>query len=449
MKINRAYKTKLSLTRNQKRYLEQCGRVARTAFNWVLADYMTDYRIWHETFAQAKKAGLIPEGKIAKDAWAGIHQACMDAGIKLGHKPRPSGRVERKKRLNAIKKTDPHLAFLCDFPYVILQEAIDDFDKSMDAYARHYKNGDVFRKIEEGKTSIRYQRRIARMIERGRVGEQLDPFFPRFKRRDEDPSFRFPLDSSFQVEDNRVKLPKIGWLRLAERGYIPSDPVKFCSATISRDRGDWFISVAVEQETETPTLKPVTLGVSVGASDLAATSSGSIFDNPRAMVQFEKKKKHLQRELSRRSHFDEEGKVIRGKNWLKTKEKVSRLEAKIARVRRHHQHNASKAITDTLPERIVLKDVRVKDVLHESIRQIAKRLADAGIGETLRQITYKAQWKGTSVDKATGVNHCSVCGSEAILVNYSTKQMKCSTCGHSMRASVNVAINLSKEDVHA
>ena len=429
--IHRAYKTKVRPTRNQEQYLKQCGRVARTVFNWVLADYMADYGQWHMQYSQAKEAGLIPD-KVTKSDWPLIQKACADAGIVLSMKPQPAGRVARKKRLNVEKKIDSRLQFVTKYPYVILESAIDHFDAAMKRYNDKKKDGSVARKIAERMDSIKHKRRYAKMKEKGRVGEQLDPYFPRFKRRDDDCSFT--LRGSIHIERNRIKLPVIGWVRLAESDYLPNNPIKLSEATISFDGNDWFLSVSCVVQVKQPELQPITLGVSVGVMDLVATSTGAVYENPRVLAQNERKKTRLQRELSRRT--------VRGANWKKTKVKLARLESKIASVRAHHQHNTSRWIVDTQPETIVLKKMNVQEMMSDN--PAAKYLSDAGMGELTRQIAYKAEWNGTKVVGATGVIYCSRCKSESIKVSYATRMMSCGACGHTMRASVNTAMNLSE-----
>lgn len=444
MKINRAYKTKIEPTRNQVQYLEQCGEVARTVFNWVLGDYNDEYKAWHEVYQKVIEAGIQPaQEDDKKKAWDDFSVAAAQAGFDLPPYPQPAGRVARKKKLNALKYTEPRLKFLTRYPYVILQEAIDDFDEAMKNYRQKVKNGIVSQIIAERKDSVKHKRRIAKMMARGLVGQQLNPCYPNYKRRDDKCSFT--LRESIVIEDRRIKLPKIGWVALAEHGYIPINPVRICYASISRDRDTWYISVTVEEEREPEELNPITLGVSVGVMDFAATSTGDVFENPRVLATYEKKKKKLQRELSRRTHKDEEGKVVRTrKNWLKTKAKLSKLEQKIERARAHHQHVASKGVTKTNPALIVLKQMDIKDMQKNS--HVAKALSDAGMGELTRQIVYKGAWQGTDVrqTKSEVSGYCSNCGSYDTEINYAKKTIHCNACGQTLRATINTAINLTK-----
>ena len=75
--------------------------------------------------------------------------------------------------------------------------------------------------------------------------------FPRFKKKGMGGSFRYP--QGFKVDEDRVFLPKIGWVRFWNSRGIDG-VIK--SATIS-ERGDrWFISFGIEKEVSDDRLHP-------------------------------------------------------------------------------------------------------------------------------------------------------------------------------------------------
>ena len=49
------------------------------------------------------------------------------------------------------------------------------------------------------------------------------------------------------VERHRIKIPTLGWVRLKEYGYIPSN-VKVSSCTVSQKAGRYYVSVLCEIE---------------------------------------------------------------------------------------------------------------------------------------------------------------------------------------------------------
>lgn len=68
--------------------------------------------------------------------------------------------------------------------------------------------------------------------------------FPRFKKRGVHDSAR--LDNgpgAFAFDGQRIRLPKIGWVRLREELRLDGKPL---SATLSREADRWLISIPVE-----------------------------------------------------------------------------------------------------------------------------------------------------------------------------------------------------------
>ena len=50
------------------------------------------------------------------------------------------------------------------------------------------------------------------------------------------------------VERHRIKIPTLGWVRLKEYGYIPSN-VKVTSCTVSQKADRYYVSVLCEVDT--------------------------------------------------------------------------------------------------------------------------------------------------------------------------------------------------------
>ncbi|MCG9131434.1 transposase, partial [Candidatus Poribacteria bacterium] len=138
--------------------------------------------------------------------------------------------------------------------------------------------------------------------------------FPRFKKRSHGQSYQ--ADSgrgTIAVEDKRIKLPKIGWVRMFQSlRYLGT----ICKVVISKKGHRWFASILVDTFVDDAIPdnrdKPI-VGVDVGIKHLAVTSEGQYFENPKALARHERKLKRLQRRLSR--------KVTGSRNWYKLKAK--------------------------------------------------------------------------------------------------------------------------------
>jgi putative transposase len=210
--------------------------------------------------------------------------------------------IELHRRLNALKKTD--YPWMYDSSKAAPQEALRNLDIAFQNFFRRCKTGEK-------------------------------PGFPRFKSRHRGIG-SFSLTGSIHVESDRVKIPRIGWIRLKEHGYIPTD-VKIISTTVSEKAGRWFVSISVEQEIEQPARKPDSVGVDVGVSTLATLSDGSKFENPKPLNQAQKRLRLLQKSVSR--------KVKGSSNRRKAVRLVQRQHYRISCIRKDASHKSTTAIT--------------------------------------------------------------------------------------------------------
>ncbi len=317
-----------------------------------------------------------------------------------------SNLYEQKRRFNVFKKVD--YPWLKDIPYTIAESAFANLDVA-------YQN--FFRRVKRGKE---------------KAG------FPHFKSRKHGLG-NFTVRGFLVVEPDRVRMPNIGWIRLKERGYLPSSGVKVLSMTISEQAHRWFVSVQVEQEISDP--KPATnnpIGVDVGLKSLAVLSNGKVFENPKTTAKYANKLARLSRELCRRKKG--------GKNRDKSKQKIARLHFKIANVRKHALHQVSDYVTaKTKPSVIVLEDLNVKGMMAN--HHLAKSLADASFAELSRQIQYKAQWQGIDVVLAgrfyPSSKTCSACGEKKPYLKLSERTFVCPSCGNIIDRDLNAALNLA------
>jgi putative transposase len=80
------------------------------------------------------------------------------------------------------------------------------------------------------------------------LGEAFKNFFvhrarhPMFKRKGRHDRFTISNDQ-FRVEDKRIRIPKLGWVRMREKLRFAGHIV---SATLSRSAGHWYVSITVD-----------------------------------------------------------------------------------------------------------------------------------------------------------------------------------------------------------
>lgn len=69
--------------------------------------------------------------------------------------------------------------------------------------------------------------------------------FPRFKRKSQSDSFRYPQGCKLDQSNSRIFLPKLGWLRYRNSRDVLS-VVK--NATVSQFCGKWYVSIQTVRE---------------------------------------------------------------------------------------------------------------------------------------------------------------------------------------------------------
>ena len=329
--------------------------------------------------------------------------------------------IEQHRQLNALKKTT--YPWLYEVSKCAPQEAIRDLDR---AFAHFYRRA---AEKKQGKL-------------KGKVG------YPRFKTRRKGPG-SFRLTCSIHVEARRVKLPCLGWIRLKEKGYLPTDGtegVHVLSATVSCRAGRWFVSLQVQQEMETEEATGPAAGVDLGVKTLAVCSHGNDnhthYQNPKALYEGSRKLRTLQKKLSRQE---------KGSNRReKTRERTARQHMRITRVRSDAIHKATSQIVakaklpSERPYVVGIEDLNVSGMMKN--HSLARAVADASMREFRRQLAYNCSWYGIELVvvpryEATS-KPCSKCGWVKDDLTLSDRTFHCESCGHTADRDDNASDNI-------
>lgn len=259
--------------------------------------------------------------------------------------------------------------------------------------------------------------------------------YPRFKKKGIHDSFGLN-NLNFHIEGNHIKLAKTAPMRMAEELRFDG---KIMSGTVSCVSDKWYISIAVEIQRDLTLSKTGKFaGVDLGVKDLAITSDGCKFANPRWIQKSEKKLKRLQRELARRQRAS--------KRREKTRLRLARQHDRVANQRKDWLHK----ITTYLVRKydvISLEDLNVRGMTKN--HSLAKAIANVSFGEFNRQIEYKAQMYGKQIYRVDrffpSSKTCSNCGcvQEKMLLN--VREWTCPDCGAHHDRDINAATNLLRQ----
>jgi putative transposase len=348
---------------------------------------------------------------------AGVARFAYNWGLKRYQEEYAAGRktpsaISLHKELNAKKKTD--FPWMYDVSKCAPQEALRNLEKAFKNFFNNVKKKATFK---------------------GKLG------YPKFKSKKKGiGSFR--LTGAIHVYEKHIQLPRLGWLKLKEVGYLPTSDVHILSATISEKAGRWYVSVQVEKEGADPV--PATgkvVGVDLGVKTLATTSEAEAFENPKALRKNLKKLARLGRKHSRKKKGS--------KNRKKAAQQLAKHHARIANSRKNALHQATSAIAKTKPRTIVLEDLNVKGMMAN--RKLARAVGDVGMHEFKRQITYKAEKHGSSVTIVSrwypSSKTCSCCGWVDEDQDLSDRTFICESCGIVLDRDYNAALNLAQTEM--
>ena len=276
--------------------------------------------------------------------------------------------------------------------------------------------------------------------------------FPRFKSKYRGwCAIKFWGVSLHHITQKRIRLQKIGWVRIKERAYLPvMTEGNIMSVTVSCKGGRWFASVQVEESTEADIATGKPIGVDLGCSQLAVTSDGRTWCSPRS---YRKKMKKMAR-LQRKS--DRQDKPSHGhppsNRWHDTQIRIKNLHRHIADIRKHEIHRITSAIIGVdkpahlRPSVVVIEDLNVSGMLKN--RRLAISIADSSMGEMRRQLTYKAAWYGVTIIVADrwypSSKTCSGCGCIKSELSLSERTFTCNECGLVIDRDLNAAVNLKQ-----
>jgi putative transposase len=317
--------------------------------------------------------------------------------------------MDLHRELNALKRTD--VPWMYAVSKCAPQEALRNLDT---AFAQFFRRCQL---KKEGKFQ-------------GKLG------YPQRKTRKQGlGSFR--LTGSIGVFPDAIHLPRLGRLRLKERGYLPTSGVHVLSATVSEHGGHWYVSVLVKQEQVVPANTGPVAGVDLGLKRLATLSDGGIEENPRHLQQRLRKLKRLHRVVTRKQKGS--------RNRKKAARRLGAQYRTVAHQRAETLHQLTSRLAKTKAV-IVVEDLNVSGLLNN--HHPAQAIGDVGWREFRRQLAYKAAWYGCRIIVAdrwfASSKTCSGCGGVDANLTLADRTFQCQSCGLVIDRDLNAAKNLEK-----
>ncbi len=289
--------------------------------------------------------------------------------------------------------------------------------------------------------------------------------FPKYKKKGvSDPKMYFVKTDAktiIRCERHRIKIPTLGWVRVKEKGYFPTnselDVIK--SGTVSMKAGRYYISIVVERKYNHPVNENLTeegIGIDLGLKKFAVMSNGNTKKNINKTVRIkklEKKLKREQRKLSRKYESlkirqkeneknEEKGEATR-KNIQRQKRKVQKLYHRLECIRTDYVNKSVKEVVKAKPYFITIEDLNVSGMMKN--KHLSKAIAEQKFYEFRIKLLKKCNEAGIElriVDRFYPSSRmCHNCGKIKKDLKLSDRTYICE-CGYKADRDYNASLNL-------
>ena len=276
--------------------------------------------------------------------------------------------------------------------------------------------------------------------------------FPNFKKKGKsDVKMYFVKNNpkDCRCERHRINIPSLGWVRIKEKGYIPTTKdgyvIKSGHVSIKADR--YYVSVLIE----IPNNKIANnfnegIGIDLGLKDFATVSNGKTYKNINKSAKLKKLEKQLireQRSLSRKYENLKKGESTQRANIQKQKLKVQKLHHKIDDIRTDYINKTIAEIVKTKPSYITIEDLNVKGMMKN--RHLSKAVASQKFYEFRIKLQAKCNENGMELRVVNrwypSSKTCHCCKNIRKDLKLSDRIFKCD-CGYIEDRDFNAALNL-------
>lgn len=318
-----------------------------------------------------------------------------------------------RKEVTKLKQTG-ELSWLFDYDCDIVKQSMKDADK---AFRTFFKNKQKFG-------------------------------FPKFHSK-HSPKQSFYVDGvKLKVQSNKIRIPKVGYVKLYEKDYIPTGVKSYTNPRITFDGINWYISVGVKEDEPKKITNNVVIGIDLGLKELAICSNGFVIHNISKSKRYKKLEKRLKRQQRQMSRSLERNKIgkkfVKTKNFEKYRKRCLKTRIKMNNLKTDYFNKSIVDIMKTKCSIIVLEDLNVKNM--QKNKKLSNAFQKSAISQFRSRLIQKAEMLGVSISIADrffpSSKMCSHCGHIKKNLTLSDRIYHCDICGFEIDRDLNAAINL-------
>ena len=276
--------------------------------------------------------------------------------------------------------------------------------------------------------------------------------FPRFKKKGKSNVKMYFVKNNpkdCRCERHRINIPLLGWVRIKEKGYIPTTKdgyvIKSGHVSIKADR--YYVSVLIEiPDNRIANNSNEGIGIDLGLKDFAVVSNGTSYKNINKSAKLKKLEKQLireQRSLSRKYENVKKGGPTQRANIQKQRLKIQKLHHRIDNIRTDYINKTIAEIVKTKPSYITIEDLNVSGMMKN--KHLSKAVASQKFYEFRTKLQAKCNENGIElrvVDRwFPSSKTCHCCGAIKKDLKLSDRTFTCD-CGYIEDRDFNAALNL-------
>lgn len=281
--------------------------------------------------------------------------------------------------------------------------------------------------------------------------------YPKFKSKKHSTLSFYQDNMKIQFTTTHVKVEKfsmskkknkqkLNWIKLCEKGRIPTD-CKYVNPRFTYDGLYWYVSVGIEVDDNTILPSNEGIGIDLGIKNLAVCSDKSIYENinkTQRIKKLEKRKRRLQRSISRRYEKNKKGvSYCKTSNIIKREKELLKVTKRLTNIRQDYLHQTTSEIVKRKPSFICIEDLNVSGMMKN--KHLSKAIQQQEFYEFRRQIEYKSEWNNIPVIIADrffpSSKLCSCCGNIKKDLKLSDRIYKCE-CGNVIDRDFQASLNL-------
>lgn len=242
------------------------------------------------------------------------------------------------------------------------------------------------------------------------------------------------------IKDGRLFIPKVReGIKVKE--HRPLKGRTLCGTISKTPSGKYYASITVEKEITSLEATNKAVGIDLGVKDFAILSTGEKVENPKFKRNQRRKLKFLHKSLSKKKKGS--------KNRDKARKKLAKKYEKIANKKQDFLHKLSNRIINE-NQVICLEDLNVKGMVKN--HKLADSIHEVSWYEFVRQLKYKAEWRGRTVVQVDrffpSSKTCYECGFINQDLTLKDREWTCPKCGTHHDRDINASHNILRQGLN-